>query len=163
MLYEGRHSELLVVGREQARERLSLDLQAGGQIGFEPSIDGSLGRGERERRAAGEFGRPGVRIGVHVLRRNDTVDKADGECLLRLDEASAEDEVLRPRRSNEPGEPLGSAGAGDDPEEDLRLTEAGIIGSNAKIAAQRELASAAERIAGDRGDRWLSNGCDRGK
>ncbi|CAB4742474.1 unannotated protein [freshwater metagenome] len=98
-------------------------------------------------------------VGVDVLRRDDTIDEADGECLLRLDEASAEDEVLRPRRANETGEPLGAAGPGDDPEEDLRLAEAGIVGSNAQIAAQRELAAAAERIAGDRGNRGLGDGC----
>ena len=77
MLNEGRHSELLVFGREQARERLSLDLQAGGEIGFEPGINGALGRGERESRAAGEFSRPGVGVGVDVLRRDDTIDEAE--------------------------------------------------------------------------------------
>jgi hypothetical protein len=38
---------------------------------------------------------------------------------------------------------------GDDAEQDLRLTELGVVTGDAEVAAQRELAAAAERVAGD--------------
>ena len=45
------------------------------------------------------------------------------------------------------------AAAGDDAQEDLGLTEAGIRRRHPEVAAQRQLEPAAERVAGDRRDR----------
>ena len=55
------------------------------------------------------------------------------------------------------GQPLGAAGAGDDAEQDLRLAEHGVLGGEADVGAQRELAAAAERVAGDRRDDRLGD------
>ena len=74
-----------------------------------------------------------------------------------VDEAPGEDELLGPRRTDEPGEALRAAGAGDDAEQDLRLAEPGVVAGDAQVAAQRELAAATERVAGDRGDRRLGD------
>ena len=63
---------------------------------------------------------------------------------------------------DQPGEPLGAAGAGDDPEQDLGLAEHGVVGGEPDVGAQRQLAAAAERVAGDRGDDRLGDPGHRG-
>ena len=77
------------------------------------------------------------------------------ERLLRLDEAAREDEVLGLRRADEAGEPLGAAGPGDDAEQDLGLAEPRVVGRDAEVAGERDLAPAAEGVAGDGGHRRL--------
>ena len=51
------------------------------------------------------------------------------------------------------GEPLRSAHAGRDAELDLGLAEFRVVRGEDEVAHHRELAAAAQRIAGDRGDR----------
>src|SRR5262249_6994293 len=68
------------------------------------------------------------------------------------EEAAAEDDVHRGGLSDRARESLRAARARDDPEGGLRLAEARGLGCNDQIARQRELAPAAEAVAGD--------GCD---
>ena len=93
-------------------------------------------------RPLGELLRPGARLGVDVVRRHHPVDQADAQRLLGVDEAAGEDQVLGARRTDEPGEPLGAAGTGDDPQQDLRLTELGVV---ARRCAGRRTARARSR------------------
>ena len=86
-----------------------------------------------------------------------------GERLLGTDEAAGEDDVLRLGRADQPGQPLGPAGARDDPEQDLRLAELRVVGRDPDVGAERELAAAAERIAGDRGHDGLRDLRDGGE
>ena len=62
---------------------------------------------------------------------------------------------------DQPGQPLGAAGARDDAEQDLRLAEGRVVGGDPDVGAQRELAAAAERVAGHRGDDRLGDAGDR--
>ena len=67
--------------------------------------------------------------------------------------------------ADQPRQPLRAATAGDDPEQDLRLTEHGPLAGDAVVARQRQLASSAEGVAADRGDdepRDLGDGIERG-
>ena len=75
------------------------------------------------------------------------------------DEATGEDQLLGPGGTDQPGQPLGAAGAGDDPQLDLRLAEGGVVGGDPDVGAQRQLAATAEGVAVDRGDHRLG---DRG-
>ena len=52
---------------------------------------------------------------------------------------------------------LRAAGAGDDAELDLGLAELGAVGGDDEVAHHRQLAAAAEREAGDRGDHRLAD------
>ena len=52
---------------------------------------------------------------------------------------------------------------GDDPEQDLRLAEGGVVGRDADVGAERELAAAAEGVAVDRRDDRLGDPRDRGE
>ncbi len=53
-------------------------------------------------------------------------------------------------------------GAGDDPEQHLGLPELGVLGGEPDVGRQRQLAPAAERVAGDRGDDRLGDPRHRG-
>ena len=66
-------------------------------------------------------------------------------------------------RPDQPGQPLGAAGAGDDAEQDLGLAELRVVGRDPDVGAQRELAAAAERVAGDGGDDGLGDPRDGGE
>ena len=83
--------------------------------------------------------------------------------LVGADEPAAEDEVLGARRTDQPRQPLRAAGAGDDAEQDLGLAELRALARDAEVGAQRELAPAAERVAGDGGDDRLRDARDRGE
>ena len=63
---------------------------------------------------------------------------------------------------DQPAQPLGAAGAGDDPEQHLGLAELGVLGGEPDVGGQRQLAAAAERVAGDRGDHRLGDPRHRG-
>ncbi len=50
------------------------------------------------------------------------------------------------------GEPLRAPTAGDDAEQDFRLTEHGAIAADSVVTRQRQFASTPQRIAAHRGD-----------
>ena len=142
---------------EQGGELLALDLQAGVEVDLEAAVDGLLGRAHGVRRRLGELRGPRHRLGVHLVGGHDPVHQADGERLVGLDEPAGEDHVLRPARTDQPGQPLGAAGARDDAEQDLGLAEHRVVGGDPDVGAQRQLAAAAERVAGDRRDDRLGD------
>ena len=104
-----------------------------------------------DERAAGDLGaegdRPLGRVAVDGL-----VGEADADRLVDLDLAAREAQLLGPARPDEAGQALRPAAAGDDPEQDLGLPEDGPRPGDAVVAGQRQLAAAAERVAGDGGD-----------
>ena len=122
------------------------------EVDLEATVDGLLGGAQRVGRAADVAGEPGRRGGVDLGRGDDLVDEPDGERLGGAHDPAGEDEVLGLRRPDEAREALGAAGAGDDAEEDLGLAEPGVVGRDAEVAGERDLAPAAERVAGDGGD-----------
>ena len=117
-----------------AGELQPLELQAGGEVGLEPAVDRLLRRPQRERRAADELRGQLARGGVDLVGRHHLVDQADPQRLLGADEAAGEDEVLGPGRADQPRQPLGAAGAGDDAEQDLGLAELGVVAATRKSA-----------------------------
>ena len=72
--------------------------------------------------------------------------------LAGVEAAAGQHELHRPLLAEHARQPLGAAAAGDDPEGDLGLAEDGRLGGDDHVAGQRQLAAAAERVAGDRGD-----------
>ena len=163
ILDEGVHPDGAVLGGEQARRT------AGAR---------SPGRCRGRPRGRGRW--PPWRPGGRTTRRranwpahasasaytcvggDDLVDQADRQRLVGLDEPAGEDQVLGPARADQAGQPLGAAGARDDAEQHLGLAERGVVGGDPDVGAQRELAAAAERVAGDRRDDGLGDPGDRG-
>jgi hypothetical protein len=88
-------------------------------------------------------------------------DQPDRECLVGLHEPSAEDEVLRPARPDQPGEPLRPARARDDPEAGLRLAELRRLGGDNQVAGHCQLAAAAQAESGHRRDERRPHLADR--
>ena len=109
-------------------------------------------------RIAGQFGKPrssntetvdGVALPsfrghiVNDIAFSADARRADPQRLVGLHETAGVHELLRDGRPDEAGEPLGAAGAGDDAEEHLRLTEDGVLGG--LTAAQHDDPEAEER------------------
>ena len=75
------------------------------------------------------------------------VDQTDRERLVGIDESPREDQVLGLGWPDQPGQPLRAARPGDDAEQDLGLTELGVVSREAYVGRQGHLAATAEREA----------------
>ena len=95
--------------------------------------------------SAPRLDRPLGRVAVDGL-----VGEPDADRLVDLDLAAREAQLLGPARPDEAGQALRPAAAGDDAEQDLGLPEDGPRPGDAVVARQRQLAPAAERVAGRR-------------
>ncbi len=118
-----------------------------------PSLSGSscgrvhrrLGGADRQRRHAprsvvGQLERPVERL----LGRHDQADQPEPLGLAGVDRPPGQDQLHRPGLADRPGQALRAAGAGDDPELDLRLAERRVVTGDDEVALHRELAAAAE-------------------
>jgi len=149
---EGLHADAGVLGGEDGGELLGFDGESLVEGQLVPLGDGPLHRGVRPGRPGGEA--PGVGEGEveDLLGGRDFVGEADGEGLVGGDVASAHAQLLGPLEADDAGEALRAAGAGDDAETDLRLSDLGVVGEVAEVGAHRQLEAAAEGVAADGGD-----------
>src|SRR5436305_502606 len=76
----------------------------------------------------------------------------EDDARLRTDDLPRQYQMLRPAETDNTGKALRGAGAGNDAEAELRLTELRALGGDPHVARQRQLAAAAKRIAVDRGN-----------
>src|SRR4051794_40062734 len=133
-----------VLGAEHLGEELLLQGEAVGQRPVEALVDGPQGQRLGEVGTGGEGGRPGQGPVEDVARGDHLVHEADGQRLGGPQLAPAEDEVLGPGGTHQAGQALGPTPAGDDAEQDLGLAEAGVLGGDAQVAGQSQLAPAAQ-------------------
>src|SRR5919204_204012 len=110
---------------------------------------------ERERALRGEEPRRLAHPIQQLAALVDGVHEPAPLGLLGVDKPAGEDQLLREAEAADPREPLRPAPARDDAEVDLRLAELRRARGVAQVAAERELAAAAEREAIDRRDRRL--------
>ena len=87
-------------------------------------------------------------------------DEAAGVGLLCGHRPAGQDQLHRAGLADRPGQALGAAGAGHDPEPDLRLAEARVVAGHDHVAGHRQLAAAAKGEAADRGDERQPDGGD---
>ena len=97
------------------------------------------------------------RLGFQSIGRNDFGDEAAALGLRGVHHPAGEAKLHRLGFADRPRQALRAAGAGHDPQFDLGLAEFGRVGGENNIAHQGELAAAAQRKAGDRGDDRLSD------
>src|SRR6187551_768235 len=158
LLGEGSHALFLVLRGEEHREEAKLGLHVGTRLAGQVEVRCLLGVREGEwallRQLVGQLHRGGHQLGRVV----DLVHEAPVVCLLGLDCASGEDDLLRKAEPDDARQALAPAPARDDPEIDLRLAKPCLPRGDADVAGEGELAAAAERIAVDRGDGRLGNG-----
>src|SRR5438067_2612218 len=139
-----------------------LDLEALGERAVQPAVDGVLGEAER---AGGRLGQPAGQLGdggVQIVRRHRPADQPDR---LRFGGAEAgplEDHRQCPGLADQARQPLRPAGSGDDPERRLRLADLGapVLDHHPVVAAEGQLAAAAQGMAVDAGDNRLGAGLD---
>jgi len=93
--------------------------------------------------------------------RHDPVDEADRECLFPRAPGDRSSTTLSHARRDETRQPLRRATAGDDAEQDLRLSEPRRVGRDSQIARQRDFETTAQRVAANRGDHRARNRRDR--
>ena len=91
---------------------------------------------------------------------DDLVGEPDAQRLGGVDLPARDAQLLGSARTDEAGEALRPATAGNDAEEDLRLAEHSAITGDPVVARQRHLAAAAERVAADGGDHEAIEGGD---
>ena len=94
---------------------------------------------------------------VHLVGGQHPVDHADRQRLVGLDEPAGEDQVLGAARADQAGQPLGAAHARDHAEQHLGLAEGGVVGGEAYVGAEGQLAATAEGVAGDGRDHRLGD------
>ena len=99
-----------------------------------------------------DLGGDALRLLEPGLLRHDARDEPERERLLGAEEAAGEDHVHRHRLADRPRQALRAAGAGDEAELDLRLAELRRLRGDDHVAEHRQLAAAAEAVAGDRRD-----------
>ena len=142
-----------VLGAGHRGEGLLLDGQPLGQRPFEPPVDGRLGQ------AVGHQRRPGPARPAQASASSST--SSAGTTRLTSPMASASSAgTWRPVKMSslardgpdEPGQALGAAAAGDDPEEHLGQPELGVLGADPEVAGQGQLQPAAQGVAVDGGD-----------
>src|SRR5439155_13148202 len=136
LLDERRHALDLVPRGEQRREQLALPGQAGGQVHVQPAVDGLLGRPQRLRRPDRVRRDELHRRRVDVRGGHDPVDQAHRERLGGVDQPAGEDQVLGLGRTDQPGQPLGTARARDDAQVDLGLAELGVLPGDPPVAGK---------------------------
>src|SRR5436190_1474549 len=156
LLDECGHAFLLVAGREQRMKYSPLKADTFGLRRFEGAIDRLFGgqhRWQRHRRnGRGDF----YGFVEQILQRHDARHETGAFGFLRVHHAPGQDQIHGFGLAHGVGETLRAADPGNDPKLDFRLTEFGIVGGDDEIALHRELAAAAQRKAGDRGDYGLA-------
>src|SRR5205814_436296 len=85
VLDERLHADRPVLGREESRELLRLDRQAGLEVDRQALVDRLLRRPQRINRAVRELLGPAAGGVVHLLGRHDLVDETDPQSLLGAD------------------------------------------------------------------------------
>ena len=89
------------------------------------------------------------------LVRPDLVDEADARGLRRVDGVARPQQLQRLRRAHQPGQPVGAAGAGREPDLDVGLGETGGGPGEAQVHRQREIEAGTDGGAVDRRDHRL--------
>ena len=87
-----------------------------------------------------------------LARRHDAIHESDAKRFLRVDHLARQQQLQRAPLADEPRQSLRAAVAWNEPELHLRLAELRGVGRDANVTRHRQLASAAEREAVDRGD-----------
>ena len=92
--------------------------------------------------------------------REDGLHEPDAQRLGGVDQAAAQAQIARPAVADLARQTLRAAPARRDAEADLGLAETGVVGGEADVAAERELAAAAQGEAVDGRDPGLRRALD---
>src|SRR5258708_6510507 len=155
---EAEHADDGVLRERGLDERLHLELQ--GVLDFlhpDALVDRLLDQRLGQRSARGQLLGLGRNARLEVLGRRRLVYQADAEGVLGVDAGPLQHHLQRDAGVDQPRQPLGPTGAGDDPEVDLGLADGGpaVVDHDPVVARERQLAATSQRVAIDRGDHDL--------
>src|SRR4051794_39797887 len=156
LLGERAHA-LAHVLRPEARaaqlDELALDVGIEVRAPAKQLADDALVAADAERRVRGELLGPIERLLVEVARQDDRVDEAPRERRPRVDVAPEQEQLARSRRPDRLEEAPHAGVRVDEPELRRRHAEADPVRGDSQVAGERELEAAADRVAGQRGER----------
>ena len=130
----------------------------GSEAAAETKFGGCQSCGRQRRDAGGDLGRARGEFGAW----KSPLHQAELFGARAVDHFGAQDQPAGEAGADQPRQPLGAAGAGDQAEADFRQAELGFVGRDAQVAGEREFEAAAERGAADLGDGHLRQGFDLG-
>src|SRR5438132_7544696 len=151
-LKERVHAFLLVLGRKQEVEALSFGCQAFGKRRLESLEDSFLRHPRREWRFLGDLPRQPLRDRDGHLSRNYLVHNAQLARSLRRDRRAGEHDLHGCVLARAARPPLRAAGARDDAQVDLSLSEARRLSGDDHVAHQGDLTAAPEGVTVHTGD-----------
>src|SRR5262245_1420712 len=157
LLDERAHALLLVLGREERVEEPALEEDPFRERHLVGAVHRLLRHHHRWRRVLADRGRGGERLVEERRRGHYPRHEPHPLGFLRIHHAAGEDHVHRLRLSDRARQPLRPARAGHDADLDLGLPELRRVGGDDDVARERDLAPAAERVAGDRRDHRLAH------
>ena len=149
---ERRHGVLLILRAAAGGKEFRLQSRCGVNVHLQAHVDRFLALTNRDRCIAGDTLGELHGFRHELIRRVNRIDEADAERFLRLDIAAGIDQFFCLSHADRADKALGSAKAGRDAEARFGLAEQCVFRSDADIAAQGQLAAAAEREAVDRRD-----------
>ena len=139
LLHEGGHALDAVLGRHRQLEEAALLLEPGAERGLIRRQHRLLAEAHSQRWASGHHGCQ-LHRGVQPLPgRRHAVHEAEPLGLRGVDAAPGQHQLHRALLADHPGQPLGAAAAGNDPEQDLGLAE--WADSEATIMSQASASS----------------------
>src|SRR5688572_25495041 len=161
LLEERRHPLPHVVRRAERAEGVGLELQPLIDRQVEPAERHVEREAHRERAALQDLVHDLARLRQELRLLEDVVHEADPQRLLRAHGLAGEDQLHRPADAHEPRKALGPSIAGNHAELHLRQPEQRVLRRRPESARARELESAPEAEAVDRGDDRLAEPLDR--
>lgn len=161
LLDERGHAFLLVGRREHRVEDAPLEAQALAERDLLRAVHRLLDHLRARLAHGGDRRGSRERVVQQVGGRDDAGDEPGTLRLLGAHVATREAQLHRLRLPDGAREALRAAHAGHHAELDLRLAEDGGVGGDEDVAHHRELATTAQRVAGDRGDERRADALER--
>ena len=128
------HTFVCVLRREQQVERLALELDAVVDAALGGARDRFFGQADGDWRSLGELFAEAHGLVDDQLLGHHTRGEAALQRLFGAEHAASQDHVRREVLADGAREALGTARAGNQPDIDLGLTEAGVLGGDDDVA-----------------------------
>ena len=145
----------MILRRDRDALREGLEVEGGGEIRRRRAVDHVLGHLQHGRRAGRDLFGEGARRRHQLRRGHDAVHEPDARRLGGVDDVRGEDQLLGARQADDARQQPRAAAVGDEPDLPEELAEAGPVGGDDEIAAQRQVRAGADGVAVHHRDRRL--------
>ena len=150
--YPGTKFHEMAVSGEGGMEQAPFEADAFRQRGFIGPVDAFLGHQDDRARQIGNLTGSLKGIAQQLFCGDNPADQSSAFCLFRVHQATRQAHFHGLRFADKARQALCATSAGDRADRDFRLSEFCGVGGDDEIAHHRKLASAAQRITGNRCD-----------